>query len=144
MRSYVGRKNRYNSIDAGKSVPWRNWKIRVVYRYCWWRIQCLSCISKYSSVYAISLINSMEQSISWKSNSMLNHSRNFLHFMEPKVHSIFTTGHHQSLSWARWIQSTPSNPISLRFIYISQIILISRNICFLWTPVKSLTFEGYC
>jgi hypothetical protein len=30
---------------------------------------------------------------------------------------VFTRGHHQSLSWARWMQSTPLNPIYLRSIY---------------------------
>jgi len=30
--------------------------------------------------------------------------------------TVFTRVHHWSLSWARWIQSTPSHPLSLRFI----------------------------
>jgi hypothetical protein len=32
--------------------------------------------------------------------------------------TVFTTGHHWSLSWARWTQSTPSYPVSLRRILI--------------------------
>jgi hypothetical protein len=31
---------------------------------------------------------------------------------------VFTTSRHWSLSWARWIRSTPSHPIALRPILI--------------------------
>jgi hypothetical protein len=33
--------------------------------------------------------------------------------------TVITKVHHQSLSWDRWIQSTPFRPIFLRFILIS-------------------------
>jgi len=36
----------------------------------------------------------------------------------PRFITVFITTSHWSLSWARWIHSTPSNPISLRSILI--------------------------
>jgi hypothetical protein len=38
--------------------------------------------------------------------------------------TVFTSDHHWSQSWARWIQSTHSHPISLRFI-----LILSSNLC---------------
>jgi hypothetical protein len=37
---------------------------------------------------------------------------------------VFTTARQWSLSWARWIQSTPSHPISLR-----SILILSFHLC---------------
>jgi len=36
-----------------------------------------------------------------------------------KFITVFLTTHHLTLSWARWIQSTPSHPISLRPILVT-------------------------
>jgi hypothetical protein len=41
------------------------------------------------------------------------------HFMDPEDHlTVFTRARHWSLSWGRWIQSTPCHSISLRSILI--------------------------
>jgi hypothetical protein len=32
--------------------------------------------------------------------------------------TVFTTAHHSPLSWARWIQFIPSNPVSIRSVLI--------------------------
>jgi hypothetical protein len=58
--------------------------------------------------------NSMEHSHAWKdhSHSACQVIPRLLH--NPKVHYHV----HWSLSWARWIQSTPSKPTSLRSILI--------------------------
>jgi len=37
---------------------------------------------------------------------------------KPKVHYFVHNSRHGSLSWTRWIQSTPSPPISHRYIFI--------------------------
>jgi hypothetical protein len=64
--------------------------------------------------------NSMEHSPYWKSfqHGLLVKSPTFL---EPKGAVPFSqqpTAHNQPLIWARWIQSTASNPTSIRFILI--------------------------
>jgi hypothetical protein len=40
-------------------------------------------------------------------------------FMNPKVIIAFTRAHRWSLSSAKWIQSSPSHPVSLRYIHTS-------------------------
>jgi len=38
---------------------------------------------------------------------------------KPKFSTVFTRARHWSLSWARWIHSIPSHPMSLNSIPIS-------------------------
>jgi len=59
----------------------------------------------------------MEQTPSWRIN---NHSvkKVLAFFGSQRFISFFTTDHNLSLPWGRCIQSTPTHPISLRFILI--------------------------
>jgi len=66
----------------------------------------------------------MEQSPSWETKS-LSLSWKFSTFYE--THSfitVFTRTCHSSLSWVTWIQSTPSDPVSLR-----SILMLSLHLC---------------
>jgi len=57
----------------------------------------------------------MEQSYSWQANNQLG--KKFLAFYGTRRFiTVFTADRHWSLSWAKCIQSTPSNPIFLRSI----------------------------
>jgi len=60
-------------------------------------------------------LNSLELSPSWEAKS---HSvKKFPAFYGTlRPFTVFTKARHCSPSWVRWIQSTPSHPISLRFI----------------------------
>jgi hypothetical protein len=59
------------------------------------------------------LANSMEQSSSWEAN--VHSVKKFPAFYGTlKFITMFTRAYYWSLSWARWIQSTPSKPVNLR------------------------------
>jgi hypothetical protein len=61
----------------------------------------------------------MNQSPSWEGNSDSTSQRNFPTFYGTrKFITVFTRARHWSLSRSRWIQVTPLQPISLRFILI--------------------------
>jgi hypothetical protein len=58
------------------------------------------------------------QSPSWEVNSH-SASQKITHFYGTRRFiAVFTRARHWFLSWARWIQSTPAHPISLRHILI--------------------------
>jgi hypothetical protein len=64
------------------------------------------------------LTNYMKQSPSWEAKSH-SASQEILQFYGTlRFITAFTTARYWSLSWVRWIQSTPSNFISLRSILI--------------------------
>jgi len=60
----------------------------------------------YENLY---LINPMEQSASWESYSLSSAQEISEFYRTRKFITVFTTVRCQSLSWARFIQSTPSH-----------------------------------
>jgi len=64
------------------------------------------------------LTNSMEQSPSLEANITQLDIKFPAFYGTRRFIIVLTTARHWSLSWARWIQSTPSHPISLRSIQI--------------------------
>jgi hypothetical protein len=65
--------------------------------------------------------NAMEQ-CPWETNSHSASQEIPRSLWTPKVHCCRVS--HWYLSWARWIQCTPSHPVSLRFI-----LMISSHLC---------------
>ena len=65
-----------------------------------------------------SLSNSTKQSTFWEVNRSSASQENTCILWTPDVHYSIQNSHHWSLFWARWIQSTPSQHISLRLILI--------------------------
>jgi len=71
----------------------------------------------YLAVCLMATTNSMVWS-PWEANSH-SASQETLHFYGTgRFITMFTRACHLSLYWARWIQSTPLHPISLRFTLI--------------------------
>jgi len=68
-------------------------------------------------IWNVDITNSMEQSPSWKDTIYSASQKNHRLLYNPKVHDVFTTTRHWSLSWVRWIQSSTSPP-SLRSFLI--------------------------
>jgi len=68
--------------------------------------------------------DSIEQS-SWEINSYSARQEIPCLLWTPKVHYHVPRAHHWSLFWARWKQSTPSHPISLRPILILSYLHLS-------------------
>jgi hypothetical protein len=60
----------------------------------------------------------MEQSFSWKTDSRSASQEIPRFYVTGSLVIVFTRAHHRFMSWAKWIQSTPSNQIALRFILI--------------------------
>ena len=79
----------------------------------------LSCETAYSTCSAQQthgLTYSMEHSPSWEANRF-SASQEIPHILwNPKVHTVYTSARHLSLSWARSIQSIPPYPTSWRSI----------------------------
>jgi hypothetical protein len=68
--------------------------------------------------------NSMEQSPSWEANSHSASQEITRLSWTWRFRIVFTRSRHWSLSWARWIQATPSQPTSL-----ISILILSSNLC---------------
>jgi hypothetical protein len=58
----------------------------------------------------------MDQRLSWETNSHLASQAAF--YVTKSFRTVFTTSRHRSPSWATCVQSTPSHPISLKYILI--------------------------
>jgi hypothetical protein len=71
----------------------------------------------------------MEQNPSWEANSYTA-SQEISHILwNRKFIIVFTRGHHWSLSWARFNQSTTSHPISI--LILSSRLCLGLQICLL-------------
>jgi hypothetical protein len=55
----------------------------------------------------------MKQSSSWEASSHSASQENPRLLWNQNIHTVFIRPHHWSLFWRRWIQSTPSHPVSL-------------------------------
>jgi hypothetical protein len=64
------------------------------------------------------LTHSMVQSPYWKADSRSANREILRLYVTRSFITIFTTDHHWSLSWARWIQCISSHPVSQRSILI--------------------------
>jgi len=68
----------------------------------------LSVSKRAAQKYDMELTNSMEK---LTVTQLVKKFPSF--YVVQRLITVFTTVHDQSLSWARWIRSTPSHPISL-------------------------------
>ena len=92
--------------------PWRN-RTPVGYLYTlwwyWWAVQLHHGAYTYC----------MQHSPSWKANRVFAASPEIPRILwKPKVHYLFTSARHLSLSWVSSIHSIPPHPISWRSIWI--------------------------
>jgi hypothetical protein len=60
----------------------------------------------------------MKRSIPWEASSCSASQEISQSFMDMTVHYLVHKSRRWSLSWARWIQSTPRSPLSLRYSFI--------------------------
>jgi hypothetical protein len=93
-------------------------------------VQCLNSALNATDcfIWCNCISNSTEHSSSWEAGIVQLVMKFSAFYVARRLTAVFTRAHHRTLFWARWIQSTPPYPVSLRssailsfiYVYISQ------------------------
>jgi hypothetical protein len=79
--------------------------------------------------FCFAVTDTMEQSPSWEANSpSASQEIPRLFFATQRFITVFTRARHQSLSWAKWIQSAPSNTTHTRLLHY--VFILSTGVYF--------------